>query len=325
MAIGICTYNRGRAITRTLEALAKMNPREAGVGVPTRIVVVDNGSTDDTAAVVREFIRAGPPIRFELLSETSPGKTAAMLRLFAHTSEPIVAIIDDDTLPGPGWAAAMLSLMRERPRAGVAGGPVLNVWESGPTKLAIRYRRSLGDQVMGDTRHELTGPASFLMGASLAIRRRALEESGWLQGSKLASRTGASLECGAEDAELCYRVRQAGWEIWYEPAAEMGHLIPARRQTAEYLEKLRGAICRGEPALKWVMGDVESGEQARRQAGRARVQYVKTLLLEWNPSRRRIRLAERRGRMEGWMQLADRLEAEGVTSGSSGSSGPAKT
>jgi GT2 family glycosyltransferase len=312
MVIGVCTYNRGAAIERTLRALAEMDPVVRD-GVPRlrRIVIVNNRSTDDTAAVVDRFIAGNSgPVPMEQVHEQTPGKTQAMLRLFAATDEPVVCIIDDDTTPERGWAGAMLSLLEAQPRAGVVGGPVVNVWESGPTELAIKYRRSLGDQLMGEARVKLTDPGGFLMGASLAIRRRALEESGWLEGSRLESRKGESLECGAEDAELCIRIRQAGWEVWYEPAAKMGHLIPARRQTVEYLARLRGAICRGEPALKWVAGQVESMDKVRAEAKRARRLYFKTALFSWSPGRRRIRLAERRGKMEGWRQLAERLEAE---------------
>src|SRR5207248_2501965 len=87
----------------------------------------------------------------------------------------------------------------------------------------------------------------------------------------------------------------------------MGHLIPARRQTPEYLARLRGAISRGEPALKWVAGQVRTVEEARAETARAKRLYLKTLLFDWRPRRRRVRIAERRGRLEGWRELAARL------------------
>jgi GT2 family glycosyltransferase len=306
MAIGVCTYNRGRAIVRTLEALARLDTVEGRV---RRVLIVDNRSSDDTAAAVDDFLarrpRGAAPMR--RVHEPRPGKVNAMLRFFAETDEPYLGVIDDDTLPDPGWARGMISLLDEKERAGVVGGPVLNVWESGPTRLARIYRRSLGDQVLSEQRERLDDPAGFLMGASMTIRRRALEESGWMGGSWMASRTGESLECGAEDAELCYRIRRAGWELWYEPQARMGHLIPARRQTPEYLARLREGITRGEPGLRWVAGLVGSAREAAAEAARARRLYTKTLLFDWRPTRRRVRLAERRGRMQGWAELAARL------------------
>ena len=87
----------------------------------------------------------------------------------------------------------------------------------------------------------------------------------------------------------------------------MGHLIPARRQTAEYLARLREGITRGEPLLRWAAGLISDPAEASAEEARARRLYVKTLLFDWRPSRRRVRLAERRGRVRGWQELAERL------------------
>lgn len=304
LTLGICTFNRGSAFLPTLEALTRLQNPE---GRLSRICIINNASTDSTAEVVRSFIRDHPESKIELLDEPTPGKLHAMRRLFAATTDPFVAIIDDDTIPAPNWAAALLAVMDQHPRCGIAGGPVINQWEFGPTKLAKIYRRSLGDFDLGPTATRLEKPDSFLLGASLLCRRRAVEESGWLSNSLLPGRTGTDLQSGAEDAELCIRVRQTGWEIWYEPAAPMQHLIPARRQTRAYLAKLRADVHRSMPAIYHIAGLVPDGAHAEAQARKAQRQYWKTLLFDWRPTRRTIRLAERRGRLAGWTSLAKRL------------------
>jgi cellulose synthase/poly-beta-1,6-N-acetylglucosamine synthase-like glycosyltransferase len=314
MVIGICTYNRGQKITRTLEAIAGLDPVQAPGGPRlARVVIVDNRSTDDTAAVADAFIaERGHALPFEIsrLHEPRPGKVAALRTLFAATSEPIVGVIDDDTLPDPSWARGMLSLLDDQPRAGAVGGPVPNLWESGPTRLARIYHRSLGDQDHGPARKRLDHPRTFLMGASTAYRRRAVEDSGWLKSSILECRRGDKLECG-EDAELCLRIRSAGWEIWYEPSAPMQHIIPPTRQTATYLARLRESICRSEPWIWWMADqrgrsdhDIAWAVSGLRKAQR---RYLKSLLTDLRPTRRRIRIAERRGRRDGWIQLLDHL------------------
>jgi GT2 family glycosyltransferase len=163
--------------------------------------------------------------------------------------------------------------MDRHPRCGIAGGPVINHWESGPTYLAKIYRRSLGDFDLGHAPTKLEKPDSFLLGASLLCRRQAVEQSGWLKHSLLPARTGTDLQSGAEDAELCIRVRQTGWEIWYEPAAPMQHLIPARRQTRAYLTKLRGDVHRSMPAIYHVAGLVPDAAYAESQVRKAQRQY----------------------------------------------------
>lgn len=299
MAICVCTYNRGAAIVRTLEALDAMD--RVG-GRLARIVVVNNRSSDNTAEVVQRFIDEHPDTVIELMHEDKRGKVNAIRAFFKATNEPIVCIIDDDCLPDEGWARGMLGLMDEEPRAAAVGGPVENVWESGPTRIAKIYRRSLGDQLMGDERIRLDNPGSFLMGASMAYRREAVEATGWLDGCVLDCRRGEQIDCG-EDAELCIRIRQAGWEVWYEPSAKMGHIIPARRQTIAYMAKLRESICRSEPWLKLLVEEKPTEEWARAQLGRARRRWVKTLLTDWRPTRKRIRLGERAGKKKGWEQV----------------------
>lgn len=305
LAIGVCTYNRGEAITRTLETLAAMD--RAG-GRVSRFIIIDNRSSDNTQVVVDRFISEHPAIPMVRWHEATPGKSAALTRLFTETSEEFVGVIDDDVLASPGWARGMLALMDEQPRCGGAGGPVENVWEGGMTRIAEIYRRSLGDQFHGERRLRLDAPSSFLMGASMVMRRAAIMRSGWLDARAMDCRRGDVLE-GGEDAELCLKNRRAGWELWYEPTARAGHLIPAWRTTQDYIAKLRRSICRTEPMIRWLWDESLSLREAREQRGRARRRYLKTLLFDWRPLRRRVRVAERLGRVEGWETLVKELES----------------
>lgn len=308
IVIGVCAYNAATRIIPTLEALAGQDRLGGRV---TRTVVVDNNSTDGTTAAVEAFAIRHPQMPIQVIQEPRPGKVEAMRTLIRSTDEPYLMLTDDDTLPAPRWAAALAKLLDEEPRAGVASGPVKPKWEAGPTKLAQIYVQSLGDQDFGPVRRRLDDPLAFLMGASLGLRREAFDASGWMTGSRLVARTGTALECGAEDAEVCFLIRRAGWEVWWEPDAPMLHRIPGGRQTAEYLGRLRGSICRGEPKLRWIAQGADPAwkSRAEEEVRRAARLYLKTLLFDWRPTRRGIRLAERRGRLEGWRTLAAELGA----------------
>lgn len=306
VVIGICAYNAATRIIPTLEAIAGQDRLGGRI---TRTVVIDNNSTDDTSGAVQAFAAKHPQIPIEVVREPKPGKVEAMRTFFRITTEPYIMLTDDDTLPAPRWAAALTQLLDDHPRAGIASGPVKPIWEAGPTRLARVYVQSLGDQDFGPSRMRLDDPRSFLMGASLGIRRQAFDESRWMTDSKLVARTGTALECGAEDAEVCFLIRQAGWEVWYEPDAPMLHRIPAARQTPEYLARLRESICRGDPKLRWIAEgcDPSWATRADDETARAKRQYLKTLLFDWRPLRRQVRLAERRGKLAGWSSLAREL------------------
>lgn len=309
MTLGLCTYNRGDKIIPTLEAITKLDRAE---GRLIGAIIVDNKSTDNTAAVIDAFIesyaKVDPSFPIRRVHEPRPGKANAIERLFAETDAPVVGMIDDDTLPEKNWARGMLSLLDDIPRAGAVGGPVRIVWEDGPTPIATIYKRSLGDQLLGEQRVKLDDPASFLMGASVAVRMQAVRDSKWRELRSMDTRRGKSLQTG-EDAEICLRIRNAGWEIWYEPSAAMGHLIPHWRTTPEYIAKLRESICRSEPMIKWLSTPGVSIDWARENARRARMLWWKTRLFDWRPTRRRVRLAERFGRVRGWNELIEWIDA----------------
>lgn len=300
--IGLCTYNRGPKILQTLEALDKQDLLGGRI---TGLVVIDNRSTDDTGAIVDRFA-ASSRIPTRRLHEPEPGKSAAMRRLFREVHEPIIVMIDDDCLPDPQWAAALVRRFDQSPACGAVGGKVHIVWVDGPTKLAMKYQRTLGEQNLGSEPLLLSDPASFLMGASLAVRRDAVFASSWMQDATLDCRRGPSLECG-EDAELELLIRRAGYQVWYEPASTMGHLIPASRTTSAYLARLRESITRTEATIKWLAHPSPTIEWAQKEAARASRLYLKSLLFDWRPTRRRVRVAERRGKRDGWSALVARM------------------
>lgn len=302
MVIGVCTYNRGERILRTLESIASMD--RAG-GRVTRCVIVDNRSNDGSSEIIDRFIASGPALPMVRVREEKQGKPEALRRLFQETDEPLLGVIDDDCLCDSRWAAEVLRVFAERDRAALVGGPISVVWESGPTKIAEIYKQSLVDRSLGAREIALTGSTEFVVGAAQGMRREAILETGFLDKREMDCLRGERLEAG-DDAELCIRARRLGWEIWYTPEARMGHLIPESRQSVGYIARLRESIRRSEPWLSWIAGDV-TAERAARELRRARALQVKTMLFDWRPTRRRVRLAERAGTVRGWQGVAARI------------------
>lgn len=308
MAIGMCTHNRGEALGRTLAALAAID--RVG-GRVARVVVVDNCSTEANREIARRLVadHDGDDGFLRFATEDRPGKVKAIERFLALTDEPIVAIVDDDVLVDTRWAVRMLDRADRESRAGCIGGRIALRWETGPTRIAQLYRQSLAWQDRGDAAHTIEPAGEFVAGASVVYRRAAIVATGWPEGALLDCRRGAVLQ-GGEDAELCLRIRRAGWEVWYEPAARCEHQIPAARQTTGYIATLRSSICATEPVLRWIAEGGLDCAEIERQLVRARRLRLKTLLTDLRPTRRRVRLAERRGRVRGW-EAVRQLQRDG--------------
>jgi GT2 family glycosyltransferase len=310
MAICLCTYNRSEKVLPTLHALVA----QTGLGTAiTRLLILDNNSRDDTRDVINAFIKQHPGAPIELIVEEEPGKSQSIRRAFAESEEPILSIIDDDCIPEPDWAMALLDAIRAEPRAGIVGGRVDVLLETNragqtPPRVATRYISTFGQQHLGPGRRQLTSVEDFLGGASQAIRRQAMLDSGWLAHGRMTCLRGAELS-GGEDVELCYMVKASGWQLWYEPSAVMQHVIPPARQTLGEIARLRQSMATTEPMLKWLAHDKPDAAWVHAHLAKATRRYRKTLFLEWRPIRRTIRLAERRGRRQGWALVAEQLKS----------------
>ena len=232
LSVAICTYNHSRLLSRALDSLAR---QEWGDGLAWELVVVDNNSTDDTRQKAESFA-SRLPLRY--VFEPTQGLTQARRRAVRETAAEWLALVDDDCYLAPTWLGEAVRFCRDKPNAGAVGGRVRLAWEVSPNPLARRYERSLAGQDYGDEPRMLPAEGfTYLVGAGLVIRRSALEASGWLEQSALKDRHGRRLDSGG-DSEMVLMIRNAGYELWYNPALELSHWIPKRRMTLPYLCRL---------------------------------------------------------------------------------------
>jgi GT2 family glycosyltransferase len=302
ISLGLCTFNRGPAISRTLDAIAAMTRTDR----LAEFIVIDNNCTDQTPALIDAFGAAHPELRVRRIVETTQGIGAARARFFRDARSPLLAMLDDDCLPDPTWLAAMLAALDPHPTAGWIGGRIDLEWESDPTPLARRCATMLAQQHLGDTERVLDKPDQGMASAAFAARRAALDAIGWLDSRLLGGREGASLESG-EDYEICIRMRRAGFPIIYAPDARVRHLIPDRRQSIDYLERLARGVSLSKAQLKWLAEGEPGIDWAREHLDKARSRRARSRLLEWRPGIRRLKLAEHDGRVESWERLVRML------------------
>ena len=134
------------------------------------IIVVDNNSTDRTAAVVRGYMKSNPKIT--LLLERTPGVAHARNAGFRAASGYVLGRIDADTRVRPGWARAVLDFL-STDGAHVGGVTGLNLPYDSPVRSlkAWWFGRQLRKGTVGGER-----PVTNLHGANMAIRRAAWRE-----------------------------------------------------------------------------------------------------------------------------------------------------
>jgi glycosyltransferase involved in cell wall biosynthesis len=141
ISVVIASYNHAAYILETLESvLAQTAPAH-------EIIVVDDGSTDDTVARVRSRWPEGGPVT--LLTQANGGQLAAWITGVRHARGELVALLDSDDLWQPGYLAAMQDLWQRHPALGHAYCNMEKFGEKGG--LLLRKRRDRSSRHLGSS------------------------------------------------------------------------------------------------------------------------------------------------------------------------------
>src|SRR5688572_20182007 len=115
----VCTYNRSDRMAAAVRSLLVQTLPSTDY----EVLVVDNCSTDDTAAVVDRLRQGAPNLRYE--HEPTLGLNPARNRGWQAARAPHVAYLDDDAIADPGWLAAILEVFETvRPTPAAVGGKI---------------------------------------------------------------------------------------------------------------------------------------------------------------------------------------------------------
>jgi len=223
ITVAIPTYNRADLLRQTLAGVTRQDfPAEN-----YEVLVIDNNSHDATPAVVAEFAGAAPAPRHVL--ETRQGLDHARNRALAEARGEFIVFADDDILVEPDWLRQLTAplLADWGQKIGAVGGEVVPVFPDGlPPWVAewhgpLAFRADVGPLPAHQTP----------MGANLAFPRRVFTRVSTF--AVTLDRAGRRYFSGG-DADMIRRVRAAGLEIWFAPAARVRHQMPAARTTFRY-------------------------------------------------------------------------------------------
>ena len=222
LSIVICTYNRANYLAK---ALAGIDRLESG-GMDWDAIIVDNGSSDSTLKVARQWA-AADPARRRVVSEPVRGLSRARNRGWRESAARFVAYLDDDAIPQPGWCAALTDeISRDDGGTGMIGGRIEPIWEvPRPAWLSDRMVPFLSMLDYGEARRAL-GKDEGVVGANMAIARAALEQAGGFD--EQLGRRGNRL-ISNEEAALQHRLTALGWRAIYRPDMTVLHHAPAER------------------------------------------------------------------------------------------------
>ena len=228
-SIIIPTFNRAPAIAIAVESVLAQDAR-----VQSEVIVVDNGSTDDTRARIQRVAqRTAGRVRY--LFESGPGVARARNAGAAAARGSIIGFIDDDAIARPGWLEALAETYRTYPDAWCVGGKILlqlpaalPPWFDPQSETMRAYLSGLD---LGDGTLKRSYP-NDVWGANFSVRRDAVARVG-LFDPALGPHPGRPML--AEETEVCWRIQAAGGSVYYCGAAVVSHVIPEARLTKRSL------------------------------------------------------------------------------------------
>jgi GT2 family glycosyltransferase len=193
------------------------------------VIVVDNGSRDGVGEMLTSDF---PQVRF-IENDRNLGYTHPMNQALKTGMGHYLMQLNPDTLVLAGAVDRLVEFLEAHSEVGICGPKVLNRdrtlqkpcrrGESRPwavisyfTGLAALFPKSklFGEYLMSYKDPDETHPVAGVAGSCMLIRRGVIEQIGYLDERFFAYQ---------EDADFCFRARQAGWQIYYVPAAQIVH------------------------------------------------------------------------------------------------------
>ncbi|MGE3799205.1 MAG: glycosyltransferase, partial [Thermomicrobiales bacterium] len=222
ISVVVCTYNGGRTLADCLDGLSRLD-------YPSyEVIVVDDGSTDGSAAIASEF-------DVRVISTTNQGLSAARNTGMEAATGEIVAYTDDDARPDPQWLRFLAWSFLTTDHAGI-GGP--NIAPAGDGPIAACVANAPGGPV-----HVLLTDdvAEHIPGCNMAFRREKLLAIGGFD---------PRFRTAGDDVDLCWRMQDRGWTIGFNPAAMVWH---HRRNSVKTYWKQQQGYGKAEALLeaKW--------------------------------------------------------------------------
>ena len=253
LSIVIVNWNAGDLLWRSVDSVTKSK-----LSLPFEIIVVDNASSDDSVLLLREnasSLLANQQLRI-IQNSDNVGFGRANNQAFALTQSPFLFLLNPDATVEPDAIQTLFETLQSDSRIGASGPRILN--PDGSTQISVYFappsfwhtflwqlrlytilpRRLRGELLLGaHWAHDRERDVPMFIGAALLVRREVIGEVGGFN---------EQFEMYAEDHEWCWRMREAGWRLVFNPSAKVTHyggISAAKRWSHE--EKLRVRINAG--------------------------------------------------------------------------------
>ena len=214
LTVLFATRNGAKTLPTVLNAYTQLEWPDSG----WKLVIIDNGSTDNTKEVIQNF-RGLLPLTYEY--EGVLGKNAALNTGLKFVEGDLVVLTDDDVYPRPDWLVTLRTSADAQQRYSIFGGVILPRWEVPPPHWIAWTRQSAMFAITNPAFRE--GPVTDgIFGPNMAIRTAVFEDG--IRFDVLIGPRGPAYAMGSE-TELIQRLLRQGHNAWHIQGAVVEHFI----------------------------------------------------------------------------------------------------
>ncbi|KKH47215.1 glycosyltransferase family 2 protein [Methanosarcina sp. 1.H.A.2.2] len=236
LSVIIPTRNRAKYLNKALESITNQTfpPEEF------EVIVVDNGSTDNTKEIVNSFKKC--IINLKYFYENTPGLHVGRHKGLKESTAEILVYADDDIEASPTWLEGIYESFASNEVVLVGGKNLPNFESEPPTWIKkmwnqkMQYGNVLGYLSIldfGDETKEIS--PFYVFGCNFSIRKAVLEAAGGFHPDGMPQELIKFR--GDGESYVSRYILEKGYKTVYNPKASVYHLVSNSRMTLEYFEQ----------------------------------------------------------------------------------------
>lgn len=241
LSVIFSTYNGDKKLRRTLDSLINQN-----CNFNWELLVVDNGSQDETSAILQEYKKLLP---LTILYEAKQGKNAALNHALRFCKYDLVLFTDDDVRAEKNWLRNVKQTADSEPEFDIIGGLIKPEWEAAPDEWIIKWA-PLGALYAINEESE-SGPCKpgKVWGPNMLVRKRVFTEGNLLFNENIGP-DGTDFYPMGSETEFTTRAENLGYKCFFSRNFLVFHWIPIQSLNKSWILNRAQRLGRGVTVAK---------------------------------------------------------------------------